>query len=522
MLITLRLDQSRLWRWHLTLIQQLEAAHNARVIATFSPATYPLAPALRRAIRLEAAIARTAAHNPFDPLTLADFDPWLSGLTTEPDIVIDLSTSLLPPPQSARVLVPLFNDQPGETVFWQALLDGKAPHLSLFDTTQKIIVIGQPAIESPHALRTSAAGVVTRLMTGLVHAANASQQTSEAVTVQHPRSLPPSLSLTRASASLLARKVTTKAQRIIHGMLGTAPHWAVAYRTLPADHDPLASGNLDPAAFTLLPDDGKRYYADPFLFAHLTDQHNPELYLFVEELFYATNKGIISVTTRRPDGTFSTPRPVLETPFHLSYPHVFTRDGEIWMLPEQSASGGLTLYRATRFPDVWEPAAQLIDEPLHDATLFEQDDRLWIAANVQGPATARWGSSWDSLSLFSAPTLLGPWTAHPGNPVLIDAATSRAAGVPIEVSGRHYRPVQDCSTGYGVALSLAEITTLTPTTFAQTVVGKIAFPASSGIVGPHTLNRCPHGATMMEVIDLFAAPNTIRRAFGIKDPATPR
>jgi hypothetical protein len=512
MIISLVLDQSRLWRWHLTLIQQLEVERGARVVAIFSSATHPLDPALVFALRLEAAISRGSETKPFDPLTLSDFSPWIVSAIATPDLIIDLASLSAPLPKMHRVMLPLFNGQIGEPAFWQQLLEGKAPLLSILDTEQSVIAIGQPGIESPHALQASASRVVTRLITGLVRAATVLQNPN-AEPAQAPK-LKPSHQSIGSTAALLARKVTIKAQRVIDQTLGTAPQWAVAWRTHDTPPSPLSYGEFDPAAFTLLPDDGARYYADPFLFANGSDIH-----MFVEELPYATNRGIISVTTRRADGTFPTPHPVLETPFHLSYPHVFARDGEIWMLPEQSASGGLTLYRATDFPDIWEPVVQLIDEPLHDATLFEHDGMLWIAANTQGPQTARWGSSWDSLSLYSAPKLLSPWTPHRDNPVLIDAATTRSAGAAFEAGGKVYRPVQDCSTGYGVALGFAEINILTSTTYAQRLVSRISFPANSGIVGPHTLNQCSVGKTFIEAIDLFGTTKTIRSTF---KPATSR
>ena len=503
MLITLILDASRLWHWHLTLIDQLAAYPGARVAVAFAPERRPHRQALALALQLEQAISHRAAAHPFDPINPGDLRAWTGPAGDAGDVTIDLAACAVASAQPQRSLVPLFDGLPGESAFWSALLDGTAPHLAVFDSARGITAIGQPGIESPHALRKSAAAVATRLITGLVRAIKTPAHASERA--NEPAMEPRSPSLAAPAAHLLARKVANKAQRLIDRTLATAPQWAVAWRTLPSNHDLLSAGELDPASFRHLSDDGARYYADPFLFAH-----GPQTHLFVEELPYATNRGIISVSTLQADGSFSTPQPVLETPFHLSYPHVFARDGAIWMLPEQTASGGLTLYRAIRYPDRWEPVAQLIGEPLHDATLFEHGGLLWIAANTEGPACARWGSSWDALSLYSSKTLLGPWTPHPGNPLLIDAEQTRSAGEVFGVGAKRYRPVQDCSSGYGVALGIAEITALDRETFAQSIVSRLSFKPRSGIAGPHTLNRLQSGANLIETIDLFAPSKTIR------------
>ena len=107
------------------------------------------------------------------------------------------------------------------------------------------------------------------------------------------------------------------------------------------------------------------------------------------------------------------------------------------------------------------------------------------------------GSHSDMLSLFTAERLLGPWTPHPANPVLIDAGSARPAGNIVRRGGRLWRPVQDCRAGYGTALGLAEITRLDREGFAQEV--RTVLRPGPGWPGRklHTLNR----AGPLEVID---------------------
>ena len=497
MLITLILDASRLWRWHLTLIDQLEAGAGTRVSVAFSPVQRPLDTAVGMALLLEATLAKRSVPHPFDAMKPGDFDKWFSETIQACDLVIDLASLELADDPHARTLIPLYNGVPGGSAFWSAVLDGSAPFLSLHDSTYGVLAIGQPAIESPHALAISAAGVVTRLMSGLIAAAHGPAPTTGVPHLADYGARAPGLTL--PVVHLLGRKVSSKARRLIDRQLETAPQWAVAWRLRAAGFNPLAGGVLSLADYQLLADDGQRYYADPFVFAR-----GDEVDVFVEELPYATGRGIISMLTVRADGSATAPRPVLETALHLSYPQIFSRDGAIWMMPECFASGGLTLYRAARYPDRWEPVARLIDEPVHDATFFEHGGKLWIAANTQGPPSARWGSSWDSLSLYSADTLLGPWTPHAANPVLIDAASARPAGCVFVEGGKLYRPVQDCSKGYGSALGIASMTRLDDGGFRQELVGRLSFSPASGLLGPHTLNRVTCRGGVFEAIDLFA------------------
>ncbi|MEQ1697050.1 MAG: hypothetical protein ABL901_14535 [Hyphomicrobiaceae bacterium] len=505
MLITLMLDVSRLWRWHLILIEQLAVTPGTRVAVVFSPVQRPVETAVSLALMLEATLSKRPGPQPFDAMKAGDFDTWFSETTPVCDLVIDLASLELADDPHARTLIPLYNGVPGGSAFWSAVLEGAAPFLSLHDSTYGVLGIGQPAIESPHALALSAAGVVTRLMSGLIAAARDPAPKSGVPHLADYGARAPGL--TMPAVQLMGRKVASKAKRLIDRQLAAAPQWAVAWRMREARFDPLTGGELSLADYQLLADDGQRYYADPFAVAR-----GGEVDVFVEELPYATGRGIISMFTVRADGTATTPRPVLDVAHHLSYPQVISRDGAHWMLPECHASGGLTLYRAVRYPDQWEPVARLIDEPVHDATFFEHGGKLWIAANAQGPASSRWGSSWDSLSLYCADKLLGPWTAHAGNPVLIDAARARPAGETFVAGGTLYRPVQDCSAGYGAALGLAQVTRLDDGGFTQEVVGRLSFATGSGVLGPHTLNRAACAGGQFEAIDLFAPKRLLERA----------
>ena len=123
-------------------------------------------------------------------------------------------------------------------------------------------------------------------------------------------------------------------------------HWSVALLQL--DQWQISNG-IPLKDLSILPDDGKRFYADPFLFVH-----NGQEWLFVEEYDYRTKKGIISCSPiLKGSKKIDVPTPVLARPYHLSYPFVFRHRGEIYLIPETGSNSSVELYQARSFPLDW-------------------------------------------------------------------------------------------------------------------------------------------------------------------------
>lgn len=262
-------------------------------------------------------------------------------------------------------------------------------------------------------------------------------------------------------------------------------HWTIAFRW---DDTPADVRHFDLAAYAALPVDPETFHADPFVLLH-EGRH----FLFAEAFPYATGKGVI-VCAEAAKGEAPGPfRIVLEEAWHLSYPQVFAHQGEIYLMPESSAKGGLDLYRATRFPDRWEKVRTLFEElSLVDATLLEHEGRLWLLAGVGAPG----GSDWDELFAWHAPALKGPWTAHALNPIKSDCRGARPGGRPLRLGDRLLRPAQRCERAYGEALVWFEIATLTPDAFEEVEVSEWR-AAGPGLSGPHTADL----STALRVLD---------------------
>ncbi|WP_292237053.1 hypothetical protein [Mesorhizobium sp.] len=271
--------------------------------------------------------------------------------------------------------------------------------------------------------------------------------------------------------------------------LGRRPfYWQVAYRLI-GGPGVAETGQLDGTPFTVLADDGQRFYADPFVL-----ERDGRHYLFVEEFPYATGRGVISVTELGDDGTFGVPRVVLEEPHHLSYPQVFAHDGEIFMIPESGTARELVLYRAAQFPDRWvRDTVLMTNKDFNDATLLESDGRFWLL----GTERFGYGSASDTMAVYSAPSLRGPWVAHTLNPIAVDHSATRPGGALIRQGGALVLPVQNGSRAYGGGLGLMRLDRLDDFDVRLAPPRPIGPGPAWARAGIHTLNR----AGRVEVVD---------------------
>lgn len=285
-------------------------------------------------------------------------------------------------------------------------------------------------------------------------------------------------------------------------------HWSVRWRATPEADLVGRTLNWPAAGYRQLPDDGARYYADPFLCAH-----EGRTALFVEEFSYATGRGLLSVADIRADGSVSVPRPFLDRSDHLSYPHVFEHDGRIWMIPETSQARTVELYRCVEFPDRWERESILLsDVDASDATFVVHGGRCFLLAALHPHGS----SARDMLGIFVADSLLGPWRAHPATPAVIDVASARPAGAFFRRNGQLMRVAQDGEGGYGAGMTICRIDRLDDEGFSQSIVTRLKPQAAWKARGVHTLNA----AAGYEVIDTLGRISRSRSVPAADAPAS--
>jgi hypothetical protein len=479
-------------RWHVKLAEHLASAGHEVALAEH-PSASPdaMGAGFSLLVRLERLIYGIAL-----PLR-TEASAWPSSLSRaleERDLVVDFAGEGLAATVAAPTLIPLYDGVAGEAAAVEALLDGGSPRLAIAlrcpsDSAARLVAQAFPAIEEPQILTRSLERVLAH-MEGLI-ARTIERFRGEGLEAEgEPIPALPGTSMPgpARTALFVGRGLAAKIAARISRLCTHRAHWRIGWRHTQGDAISTRLA-LPDAPFSFLPDDAKRYFADPFVF-----WRDGVAYVFCEEFPCATGKGVISVFAIRPDGSVSEPRTVLERPYHLSYPMVFEREGRVFMIPETSANRTIELYVAAEFPHRWQLETTLLDNvSAADATLVEWDGRLWLFAAINEEG----GSSWDTLGLFHAARLMGPWTPHSGNPVLIDAAAARPAGMMFERGGGLMRPAQDCTRGYGSALTLCRVDRLDPEHYRQTVLTKLAPDARWAASGMHTLNA----SGGIEVID---------------------
>ncbi len=294
----------------------------------------------------------------------------------------------------------------------------------------------------------------------------------------------------------LARNLGAIGARIAQRGIDKALHveqWFLAYRFREARFGDARAVSPDLRGYTRLVPPRDRYWADPFAL-----EKNGRYFVFFEELPFKSARAHISmIEIDRATGQVSAPVPVLERPYHLSYPFLMEHEGQLYMIPETAQNGTVELYRCIDFPLRWKLERVLMQGVrVVDATFHRGADRWWMFANAAAQDSRVFD---DELHLFSSDKLLGDWRPHPRNPVKSDARCARPAGQLFWRNGALYRPAQICAPLYGAGLSINRVLRLTPRDYAERQVERILPSRREGLLGLHTVNR----AGDLTVVDAF-------------------
>lgn len=390
------------------------------------------------------------------------------------DLVIDLANAA-PTGSDARTLRPLYDGGADDRHAVAALLAGRAPALAIEDvTTGATVASGLPSLEAADGLTGGLEAVYSRVIALLEHALCAPAQKLE---TPAPAPAGPS----KSPAAFALRNIAFQCARAIYHLCCHSPHWRVGWRFVDGP-GVMETGSLGAEPWRPMDDRNLNFAGDPFPI-----EWRGRTGVFYELLDYRTNKGVICFRAFDASGPVGEPVLALEEPWHLSYPHLIQHDGELYMLPEASLSGAITLYRCVEFPHRWERVAKLLEGvEAGDATIFHHGDRYWMTSVTREGV----GGYSDTLAIHHAGNLFGPWEEHALRPALVDARFARPAGAVIRSGGVLLRPVQDCSDGYGRRIVVMRIDALDASSFRQSPVATIG----PGAVWPgkrlHTINRC--------------------------------
>lgn len=212
-----------------------------------------------------------------------------------------------------------------------------------------------------------------------------------------------------------------------------------------------------------------KFVADPFMI-----EHDGKWYMFFEVLNRQSNQGDIGLATSTDGLHWEYKQIVLDESFHLSYPYVFKRQNDFFMIPETSWAHAIRLYKAIDFPAKWTLHREIIKGDYADPSIIQYEGKWWLFACE--------ASVWGTLHLFYADDLTGPWGEHPKSPIIRNnRGISRPGGRVIILDGHIVRFAQDCSRMYGEQLLAFEITELTETTYQEHELSDSPILKGSGV-----------------------------------------
>lgn len=462
---------SRYMRWHERLRDSLARRWpGADILLRFEFVDDPQPSSVTQLLTLERLLLRSKTPPLCERL---DAQAAQSSLDAQADVIVDL-TGRLQAAKGARVLRPLYDGQESDQAAIAALLAGAAPALAVEDAGRGVILTeGLPSLETAHGLTGGLDAVYSRIIL-LIEMALAGAPDSAATPIAREDRH------ARKPLDFFLRGLAFQCVRAIYHLCCHSPHWRVGWRF---NDGPgvFESGGLAGARWRVLTDRAMGFAADPFPI-----EWRGRMGVFFESMDYRTNKGAIGFQEFGPDGPLGEPVVALAEPWHLSYPFLISHEGALYMLPEASASKAATLYRCVDFPAKWEPVARLLDGvEAADATIFRHEDRYWMTSVVRDGV----GGYSDTLALHYSGSLFGPWKPHALYPALVDSRFARPAGAVVARNGALFRPVQDCTYGYGKGLTIMRIDQLDPEVFHQSFERRIAPGAGWPGDRLHTVNH---------------------------------
>lgn len=189
-----------------------------------------------------------------------------------------------------------------------------------------------------------------------------------------------------------------------------------------------------------------RWFADPFIL-EVTDD---KIYLLVEEFYYPINKGRISkIIINRHNYTIEDLSTVLELETHLSFPAILRENGNIYIYPENSASGKLIIYKYNLIDNSCDVIDNLSNEALTDAICVDYKDSKYIfSTKLPYPNN-------NILYIYKKENTSNRFVYN--HLIRFKECIARNAGDFFLFKQEIYRPAQTCTYRYGYSICIQKI-----------------------------------------------------------------
>ena len=254
-------------------------------------------------------------------------------------------------------------------------------------------------------------------------------------------------------------------------------------------------GNLEYRKATYIKNPKNTFLADPFVI-EVENQH----YCFLEAYDYEKDKGTIDVY-RLDNSDYQKVGTAIEEDFHLSFPYLLKHNGTLYMIPESSKNKDIRLYKCIEFPLKWELEKVLKDSiDASDTMVFYHNNLWWMMTNVDELFL---GDHNYQLNIYYSEDLLSDaWKPHKKNPILMDPAYGRNAGLLIKDKNL-FRVAQKYGFNkkYGEGISIRQISNLSEDSYHEIELASYESFYSNKILGSHHL----HSNNKYTVFDVWKA-----------------
>lgn len=192
-----------------------------------------------------------------------------------------------------------------------------------------------------------------------------------------------------------------------------------------------------------------RWFADP----QLLEVTDTQIVVLVEEFWYKIRKGrIAKLVISRPDYVLKDMKIILELPTHLSFPVIYEKDGQVYVMPENSASGCINIYRYDSEKEQLEKVHEVANLPLTDATIvkFKSGEEYVFSTMLphqNGDMLQIYPFDGDAMKMDEKAVANVAFTSN----------IARNAGDAFYIGDQMYRPAQDCNKCYGNGLNIQQV-----------------------------------------------------------------
>ncbi|MDD5700993.1 MAG: hypothetical protein PHU23_02990 [Dehalococcoidales bacterium] len=227
----------------------------------------------------------------------------------------------------------------------------------------------------------------------------------------------------------------------------------------------------------------RHFFADPFVVTK-----NNRTIIFVEDFSFEQSRGCISAIEIIDKKNYKILGPVLEEPFHMSFPFLFEYKNELFMIPETFESNSIRLYKCMEFPMKWQHYKDIMkDCSAVDSMVFKHNNLWWLFTNM----VIEGGLDFNSklVAYYNSDPLSDAWILHASSPLVFDSNKARNGGI-LDISGNSPVRVRQKQgfNSYGAAFTMARIKELTPSSYIEQEIASITPEFFPGLKGCHHLH----------------------------------